>query len=335
MIAALLRSDVGKATVGFVLLALLFWLLESLWPEDRAQRKLRKGTLTDTLYFFFLIPATKLISTVVLAIGIFFTLRLIPIHSVPLVAAQPGWAQGLEILLLGDLIGYWTHRAFHTWSVIWPIHAVHHSSEQLDWLSSVRVHPLDTILSRFFQVMPLFLLGFSAKTLAPYALFLAIYPILLHANLSWTYGPFKYVIASPAYHRWHHAAEQNALFRNYSGLFPFVDMIFGTAYFPTRKPVAYGLYQDHLSNNIFTQLLYPFRRKMKAPVAPQGATPALPAIQPHAPPSAAYPPAYPPPYPPMASPYATSPQWPQPAVPSPDLFAETLPDMHNAPTLRR
>ncbi|MEO7002356.1 MAG: sterol desaturase family protein [Ktedonobacterales bacterium] len=311
MIAAFLRSDVGKAMIGFVLLALFFWLLESLWPEDRKQCKIRKGAITDTLYYFLLIPATKLISTIVLAIGIFFTLRFIPIHSVPLVAAQPGWAQGFEILLLGDLIGYWTHRAFHTWSVIWPIHAVHHSSEQLDWLSSVRVHPLDTIISRFCQTMPLFLLGFSGKALAPYALFLAIYPILLHANLAWTYGPFKYVIASPAYHRWHHAAEENALFKNYSGLFPFVDMIFGTAYFPTRKPVAYGLYQDHLSNNIFTQLLYPFRHKKQAPVAApaQIATPAVQA-------------------PFAAHPFATAPQWPQPIAPQP------WPDTNNAPTVR-
>lgn len=269
MLAAFLRSDVGKAIIGFLILLVLFWILESLWPEDRKQPKVRKGMITDVLYFFILIPGTRLLTTVVIAIAVFFTLRFIPHRHVPLIADQPTWAQALEILLIGDLIGYWTHRAFHNFSLLWPFHAVHHSSEQVDWLSSVRVHPLDTVASKLCVTLPIFLLGFSGTVLAPYTLFLAIYPILLHANVSWTYGPFKYVIASPSFHRWHHAAEEVSLYKNFSGLFPIFDMLFGTAYFPNHKPAAYGLYQDHLSNNIFAQLWYPFRRRPPSPPAPQ------------------------------------------------------------------
>src|SRR5579863_7358209 len=104
MLATFLRSDVGKAIIGFLILMVLFWILESLWPEDRKQPKIRKGEITDILYFFILIPATRLLSTIVIAIGVFFTLRFIPHRQVPWIAGQPGWAQALEILLIGDLI---------------------------------------------------------------------------------------------------------------------------------------------------------------------------------------------------------------------------------------
>jgi len=30
---------------------------------------------------------------------------------------------------------------------------------------------------------------------------------LVHANLNWTFGPLRYVVASPVFHRWHHVAD--------------------------------------------------------------------------------------------------------------------------------
>jgi sterol desaturase/sphingolipid hydroxylase (fatty acid hydroxylase superfamily) len=53
------------------------------------------------------------------------------------VARQPRIAQGAELLVLSDLIGYWMHRLFHR-EPLWKFHAIHHSSEELDWLSATR-----------------------------------------------------------------------------------------------------------------------------------------------------------------------------------------------------
>jgi sterol desaturase/sphingolipid hydroxylase (fatty acid hydroxylase superfamily) len=107
-------------------------------------------------------------------------------------------------------------------------------------------------------------IGVSANVLSPYVLFLALYPIYLHANVPWSYGPFRYLIASPAFHRWHHTAEQAGLDKNLAGLFPIIDIIFGTLYFPRRASSVYGLSGERMSNNIFAQLWYPFRRKRAA-----------------------------------------------------------------------
>jgi sterol desaturase/sphingolipid hydroxylase (fatty acid hydroxylase superfamily) len=59
---------------------------------------------------------------------------------------QPIWLQATQIYLLVDFTGYWTHRLFHTGNW-WPFHAVHHSSEDLDWLGSLRVHPVNDLVN--------------------------------------------------------------------------------------------------------------------------------------------------------------------------------------------
>lgn len=263
-------TGAAQAVAGFVALAILFWVMESLWPEDRAQPKWRRDSLTDTLYWF-LGYGVRFLASILVLVALLVTIHLVPRTGVSAIGSQPAAAQTVEVILLGDLIGYWTHRIFHTTPTLWPIHAVHHSPERVDWLASARVHPLDTIVHRLVEVTPLFLLGFSHVVLGPYALFLAIYPIYLHANLTWSYGPFRWVVASPAYHRWHHAADVEALDKNFAGLFPVWDVLFGTAYFPKhRHPVSYGLYGgERMPRGVIRQTLYPFRkRRLVAPPAP-------------------------------------------------------------------
>lgn len=246
------------AIVGLLSLAALFWILESLWPEERTQPHWRHDSGTDLIYFF-LGSVTRLVATIGVVIVIGVLTRLLPRAGLPWIAHQPSWLQATELLLLAELIGYWSHRIFHTQPRLWPIHAVHHSPERLDWLAAARVHPLDTIITRLVTVVPLYLIGFSGDVLAPFAGFLAFYAIYLHANLSWDYGPLRYVIASPAYRRWHHSSEVEALDKNFNALLPLVDLIFGTAYFPHSHPRRYGLYGERMPRGIVSQLLYPFR----------------------------------------------------------------------------
>jgi sterol desaturase/sphingolipid hydroxylase (fatty acid hydroxylase superfamily) len=76
------------------------------------------------------------------------------------ISRQPLWLQAIEIYVLVDFCAYWMHRLFHRgrW---WPFHAVHHSSEELDWLASVRVHPVNDFVTKLAQVSPVLLLGFN------------------------------------------------------------------------------------------------------------------------------------------------------------------------------
>ena len=58
----------------------------------------------------------------------------------------------------------------------------------------------------------------------------------------WGFGPFRYLVASPRFHRWHHTSEQEGLDRNFAGPFPWIDVVFGTFYMPEgREPQALGV----------------------------------------------------------------------------------------------
>ncbi len=255
-------NEIVRIFVGFLVLAGLFWIIESLWPEDRTQPKWRGDSLTDLAYWFFNGLITKFVTTLVIVIAIALTIYAIPRPGATFITALPGWVQMLAVLLLGDLIAYWVHRLTHRVPALWRIHAVHHSPIRLDWLAAGRVHPLDSILHKVAAVVPLYLIGFSPGVLAAYAPFLAVYPIFLHANVRWNLGPLSYLIASPGFHRWHHSSDKEALDKNFSGLFPLFDYLFGTAYFPRdRRPQKYGLNHEIMPRGLFRQLVYPFRKR--------------------------------------------------------------------------
>jgi sterol desaturase/sphingolipid hydroxylase (fatty acid hydroxylase superfamily) len=262
--------------VGLLLAAAVLGTLERLSPAAKGQRVLRDGVRTDLAYWFFTPLVTRALTraAVVMAVVVLAWRAGVPLdrESVRAFAqgsgralqAQPLWLQALEVLLLGDLIGYATHRLFHR-GRLWRFHAVHHSSREVDWLSSVRLHPFNDVLMRLAQVVPFVLLGFSPAVLAGYAPFLTFHALLLHANVPWTFGPLRYVVSSPAFHRWHHTTQAEGLDRNFAGLFPFIDLVFGTFHMPPgRLPERFGILGDDVPPGLWRQLLYPF----KAPSRP-------------------------------------------------------------------
>lgn len=265
--------SVGGLLVGFFLLSIVFSVIERLFPSIPAQRRFREGFRTDLAYWFFTPLVSKPLTRLALIIAI---VVLAALQGVPLdkgsiqtfvaqrsspVAAYPIWVQVLAVLFLGDLFAYWGHRLFHR-EKLWSFHAVHHGSTHLDWLSSVRLHPLNEVGMRLLQVIPLFLLGFDGRVVAAYAPFISFYAILLHANVPWTFGPLRHVIASPAFHRWHHTSQEEGLDRNFAGLFPIFDVIFGTFYMPEGKqPLEFGVKGEPVPGGILAQLWYPFRSR--------------------------------------------------------------------------
>jgi sterol desaturase/sphingolipid hydroxylase (fatty acid hydroxylase superfamily) len=125
----------------------------------------------------------------------------------------------------------------------------------------VRVHPINEAISHTLSATPLLLLGFSTGAFAAYVPFLTLYAIMLHANVSWSFGPLRYVFASPTFHRWHHTSEQEGLDRNFAGLLPVYDWLFGTLYMPRGvQPSRFGVIGLRLPDGLPAQLLAPFRK---------------------------------------------------------------------------
>jgi sterol desaturase/sphingolipid hydroxylase (fatty acid hydroxylase superfamily) len=174
-------------------------------------------------------------------------------------AGLPFWAQLIVYLILADVMLYWTHRIFHGHK-LWRYHAIHHSSEHLDWLSAFRFHPVNTIFHSVLVDAILLLAGIAPEVLiflVPFQLFMSGF---VHADVDWDLGPFRGVIASPVFHRWHHTDVERGGEKNFAPTFPVIDMIFGTYYMPKGVvPDHFGVDDPDFPQGIEQQLLYPFK----------------------------------------------------------------------------
>jgi sterol desaturase/sphingolipid hydroxylase (fatty acid hydroxylase superfamily) len=257
--------------IGLLVVSGLFWLIERWRPTHQPAARRPVDTRVDLIYWFF----TPLVSKggTRIAIGVVFALiaksqGITFAEMQQAVTTRRTWASGLPIwqqmlltLLVADLLAYATHRLFHG-RALWPFHAIHHSSTHVDWLASVRLHPINDLLTRLIQVIPLYWMGFSGGVLAAFVPLLTFYALLLHADVNWTYGPLRHVIASPAFHRWHHSTEDEGLDKNFAGMFPFIDLAFGTFYMPDgRPPERFGIRNNDVPDGFLAQLTYPFRAR--------------------------------------------------------------------------
>lgn len=185
-------------------------------------------------------------------------------------ARQPLLLQALEMVVIGDFIDYWTHRFFHT-TRFWRFHAVHHSAEHMTWHASARMHPVNDLVTRTCQVVPIVLMGFSVKAILLVVPMLVFFVVILHSNLNWDYGPLRWVLVSPLYHRWHHTSDAEGQDKNFAGIFPVWDLVFGTAHFPRREPVRFGVNHEPPPETFWGQFLYPFRALGARPPVPPAA----------------------------------------------------------------
>jgi len=245
--------------LDLLLLALVFVPLERSFPLRPDQRILRDGFRTDLAYFFvshLLVQVTVLLSMAPAAL--FFGWAVMPGLQAA-VAAQPGWIQLVEVVFLADLFQYGIHRLFHAVPWLWRFHAIHHSSARLDWLAGSRLHLVDVVVTRAVSFLPLFVMGFAESTLLVYVILVSFQAVLIHANLRFRFGWLSRVFATPEFHHWHHAADPEALDRNFAVHLPVIDWIFGTAHLPGRWPSSYGIEESPVPEGWLPQLVYPMR----------------------------------------------------------------------------
>jgi sterol desaturase/sphingolipid hydroxylase (fatty acid hydroxylase superfamily) len=246
--------------IALLVLSGVFGLLERGFAARPRRSIWRRERRADFVWWFLapLFSRAAVVCAVLALVLVGFDVKS-PSFGSPWFRAQPLALQAIETLVAADLLGYWIHRAFHR-RPLWRIHAVHHSSETLDWLAAVRVHPLNEAGIRVLQLVPLYLIGIDPRVLGAAVPFLTFYAVYLHANVSWDYGPLRQVIASPRFHAWHHTAEDEGLDRNFAGLFPWIDRIFGTLYLPAgRLPEVFGV-RERVPESFFGQLTFPFYR---------------------------------------------------------------------------
>jgi lathosterol oxidase len=215
--------------------------LERLFPHRPEQPIFRRGWRMDLAYFFvsaLLVQVTTLLALKPATILFGWARRpeiATRVGPLPLVLQLPA------ILVLADLTQYWVHRAFHRVPWLWRVHRVHHSAEAMDWLAGSRLHLLDAAATRALAYVPIYVLGFDERAVLAYVVWVVAQATFIHANVRWELRPLRALLATPAFHHWHHAAEPEAVDRNFAVHLPVLDRLFGTYYLPDRWPNAYGL----------------------------------------------------------------------------------------------
>ncbi len=250
-----------------VVYSLVFIPLEKLFGRLQ-QDVFRRGWAIDLTYFF--------VSALLVQLTAFLTLQpalvlfgwAVNPTVQDWVRSQPTWLQFLEIMFLADLVQYWVHRMFHEIPWLWKFHAVHHSVDVMDWMAGNRLHLVDLAVTRSLIYVPSYVLGFDQGPLIAYIIFVAVYSVFIHANLRFTFGPLRYLFATPQFHHWHHGSEREAIDKNYAIHLPLLDMLFGTFHLPgDRWPAYYGVHSNDVPESYFGQWVYPFLPKKKQSAA--------------------------------------------------------------------
>lgn len=241
-----LGIEVLRLSIWLVLLAALFVPVERLFALH-PQAVLRKNVLADLGFYFLnsLLPGFIL--------GLPMGLLAVSTHAaMPGVAATmealPLWARLCLGLLIGELGAYWGHRLSHMIPFLWQFHAVHHDAEHMDWLVNTRSHPVDMVFTRLCTLAPLYALGLGSpaglqESTVPLLVlvFGSVWGFFIHANVRWRLGALEHLVASPAFHHWHHVKE-GPINRNFSSTLPWLDRVFGTYHLPRGQwPKSYGI----------------------------------------------------------------------------------------------
>ncbi len=241
---------------------LIFIFIEKLFALRRQQPVFRAEWQTDFHHF---IVNHMVVGFVLLATNLL-------VHKLFGWAAHDGirgWVQGLNfwvalllIVLVADLVQYWTHRAYHEVPMLWRLHAVHHSVKSMDWLAGSRQHLLELLITRTLVLAPIYVLGFSKEVIDAYIVVVGFQAVFNHANVSVRLGPLRYLIVTPNFHHWHHSQDDEAIDKNYAAHFAFLDYLFGTAVKSERRwPDRYGVVGDYVPDGFWKQLQFPFRWK--------------------------------------------------------------------------
>jgi sterol desaturase/sphingolipid hydroxylase (fatty acid hydroxylase superfamily) len=260
-----LALTVARLLVWLLLLAAIFVPLER-WFALRSGKVLRSGLLADLAYYFIngIVPVLALTAPLIAVAWVAH--RIMPDNLTVAFAYLPVGLRIFVALAVAEVGLYWGHRWCHEVPLLWRFHAVHHSPTHVDWLVNSRGHPVDFIFNRLCGLVPLYALGLAAPLAGgPGAVALLVmilgptWGFFIHANVRWRFGPLEWLIASPAFHHWHHTNDDPAVInKNYAPMFPWVDRIFGTLYLPAnRQPAVYGT-ATAVSPTLAGQLLDPF-----------------------------------------------------------------------------
>lgn len=260
---------------GLIIVSLVVWALELVFPWRKNQKVFRKDFWLDTFYMFFNFFLLNLIVLIFLSNtaeqlfndALAFTginlkdFQLLDLNTLP-------YGLGLIIFfIVSDFVQWNTHRLLHRIPFLWNFHKVHHSVKEMGFAAHLRYHWMEPVVYKSLLYIPLAIIGgFEVQSVAIVHFFALTVGHLNHANLGWDYGILKYVFNNPKMHIWHHAKSLPSHVKygvNFGLTLSVWDYIFGSNHIPKDgRDIELGFAGDeNFPKDFVAQELYPLKTK--------------------------------------------------------------------------
>lgn len=259
-------DSVGKGFIALAIGFVIFTLMERMFALTRSKKPWR-ATFLDLQYAVLSMLYPPMLYFLLSAFFGFMAMKFVQTPHNPRISPVMFAVELLVLLFVRDCLIYLRHRIFHL-EVAWAFHSIHHSSGEVDWISALRFHPVENTIESALEIL-LFLgcdiAGMDPLVISVGTFIIGFYNLFIHSNLRWTYGPLRYVLVSPVYHRWHHSDRREAQDKNFAAMFSVIDLVFGTFYMPKDvMPETVGLAGAERAahpRTLVGQLWYPFRKR--------------------------------------------------------------------------
>jgi sterol desaturase/sphingolipid hydroxylase (fatty acid hydroxylase superfamily) len=166
-----------------------------------------------------------------------------------------------------DLSWYALHRAMHRVPGLWRVHRVHHSDPVIDVTTTIRQHPLESVLRYATLAFVVTIFGIGPAAFAIYRAWSVFAGLVEHANVRlprWLDRGLALVIVSPDMHKVHHGRDMRDADTNFGNMFSLHDRVLGTFTPAARgRTVVCGL--DGFDEQSTADLLaMPFRDRVRS-----------------------------------------------------------------------
>lgn len=253
---------------GLILISLVVWVLEILFPWRRDQSIFRKDFWLDGFYMFFNFFLFAIaISGFYKLLGLLFYDFGIGKDSLSLIdmSQYPGWLQLLIFFLILDFVQWFTHILLHKYPLLWKFHQIHHSVKEMGFAAHLRYHWMENIFYKPLKTFGVMILGGFEPEQAYIVHFFAIaIGHFNHANIKITWGPLKYFLNNPVMHLYHHAHDLPAgkFGVNFGISLSLWDYIFKTNYIPEDSgSIELGFEGDEkIPNSFWKQITYGLKK---------------------------------------------------------------------------
>ena len=251
----------------FVGLFIVFALIETLVPKRRRRYRRVQRWITNFGILasdYLLLAAVALIVPVAAAA----TAALAAANGWGLLnqVDWPIWVEWAIALVFFDFVIWGQHLVTHRVPILWRLHRVHHTDEDIDASSAIRFHPIEILLSALVKSAGALLLGPAVAAVVLFEALVNGLALFNHANMrlpGWLDQTIRLLIVTPDMHRVHHSVVRRETDSNFGFGLSIWDRLFRTY---VAQPEAghdkmvLGLsqWQDERPNNLGWTLALPF-----------------------------------------------------------------------------